>query len=461
MRSQIIPQFRRGLGSGWHRPANTSVRGENIEGPVVYGSPIYVIIIELTNGAVFEPSERRVVARSARMTSRLMLVAILDVAALVLVGPGSLRVASADVVESSAKTFRFSAAGDFGAWSGFATSLDALNASESEFALALGDLSYGGNASFPGASIEGKWCGKFRSEFPNVAIVAGNHETDLANAVVSMTNYTRFCPYTLSSPLSGEYGRQYYFDYPASGPVVRFLLISPDLTFARIDGGERYEYIEGNARYNWTRDAIDAARAAGIPWVFVGMHKDCIAAGEHGCEIGKDIMNLLLGRKVDLILEAHNHHYERSKQLAVNSDTCVGIQLHVYNPNCVVNDGSSRKYPGGAGSVIVTAGTGGRELVDFNVSDHFAPYIAEWMGANTLGNGKGIVTFDVSATQISMRTHFNGTYSDTFTIAKPVTGSFVRLLVELGPVLATVPLIGFAALVAWRGKQARKSFERA
>ena len=427
----------------------------------MYHSPIYDSIIELANGAVFEPSARRVVARSARMTSRLMLVAILAVAALVLVGPGSQPVASADVVESSAKTFRFSAAGDFGAWSGFATSLDALNTSQSDFVLALGDLSYGGNATFPGASIEEKWCGKFRSEFPNVVIVAGNHETDLANAVVSMTNYTRFCPYPLPSLLSGEYGRQYYFDYPTTNPMVRFILISPDLTFAPIDGGERYDYIEGNARYNWTRDAIDGARAAGITWVFVGMHKDCIAAGEHGCEIGTDVLDLLLGRKVDLILEAHNHHYERSKQLVVNSDTCVGIQLHVYNPNCVVNDGSSRKYPGGAGSVIVTAGTGGRELVDFNVSDHFAPYIAEWMGANTLGNGKGIVTFDVSATQISMRTHFNGTYSDTFTIAKPVTGSFVRLLVELGPVLATVPLIGFAALVAWRGKQARKSFERA
>jgi len=390
-----------------------------------------------------------------------MLVAVLAVAVLVVLGPGFQRVTAADVVESSSKSFRFSAAGDFGAWSGFATSRDALNTSQSDFVLALGDLSYGGNATFPGGSIEEKWCGKFRSEFPNVVIVAGNHETDLANAVVSMTNYTRFCPYTLPSPLSGEYGRQYYFDYPATNPMVRFILISPDLTFAPIDGGERYEYTAGNARYNWTRDAIDGARAAGITWVFVGMHKDCIAAGEHGCEIGTDILNLLISRRVDLILEAHNHHYERSKQLALNSDTCVGIQEHVYNPNCVVNDGSSRKYAGGVGPVIVTAGTGGRELVDFNVSDHFAPYVAEWMGANTPGNGKGVVTFDVGATQISMRTQFNGTYSDTFTISKPAAGSFVRMLVELGPIFATVPLLGFVALVARRSKQARSGHQRA
>src|SRR5712691_2404048 len=208
MRSQMSDPFRLRLGSRRKGPANTTVCRANRRGPVVYPTHIYVNIIEPVNGAVFEPSGPRVVARSARMTSRRMLVAVLAVAVLVLLGPGFQRVTAADVVESSSKSFRFSAAGDF--------------------VVALGDLSYGGNATFPGGSIEEKWCGKFRSEFPNVVIVAGNHETDLANAVVSMTNYTRFCPYTLPSPLSSEYGRQYYFDYPATNPIVRFILISPD-----------------------------------------------------------------------------------------------------------------------------------------------------------------------------------------------------------------------------------------
>src|SRR5467141_289358 len=98
------------------RRANTSVRRANRRGPVVYATHIYAIIIEPVNGAVFEPSRPRVVAGSACMMSRRTLIAVLAVAALVLFGPGFQKVASADVFESSSKSFRFSAAGDFGAW---------------------------------------------------------------------------------------------------------------------------------------------------------------------------------------------------------------------------------------------------------------------------------------------------------------------------------------------------------
>src|SRR5437773_10468492 len=42
----------------------------------------------------------------------------------------------------------FSAAGDYGSWSGLRESLAQLAASESDFVLALGDLSYGGNTGY-------------------------------------------------------------------------------------------------------------------------------------------------------------------------------------------------------------------------------------------------------------------------------------------------------------------------
>ena len=109
----------------------------------------------------------------------------------------------------------------------------------------------------------------------------------------------------------GTYGRQYYVDVPAENPIVRFIMISPDLTYP--DG--YWGYAAGTQRYKWTAQAIDGARAASIPWVVVGMHKPCITVGLYDCEPGAEMFNLLLSKKVDLILSGHEHNYQRSHQL--------------------------------------------------------------------------------------------------------------------------------------------------
>jgi len=221
---------------------------------------------------------------------------------------------------------------------------------------------------------------------------------------------------------------------------------------------EHYSYDVGTPRYNWTRDAIDGARAVGIPWVIVGMHKNCIGAGEHACETGADILNLLLDRKVDLILNAHTHNYERSKQLALNAATCPGIELHIFNPNCISHDGADGQYKQGAGSVVVIAGTGGRDIDEFNVSDPYARYFAAWMGNETPGVGKGVVTFSVSESRIVSRTNFNGTYSDTFTVSR-TAGISLQTLILVIPFAAlaasAVPVVLF-----WRRATTRKRARR-
>ncbi len=45
------------------------------------------------------------------------------------------------------------------------------------------------------------------------------------------------------------------------------------------------------------------------------MHKPCLSLGEYACDIGADLTNLLLSKKVDLVLSGHEHIYQRSKQL--------------------------------------------------------------------------------------------------------------------------------------------------
>src|SRR5207244_10490758 len=137
-------------------------------------------------------------------------------------------------------------------------------------------------------------------------------------------------------------------------PISRFIMISPGLTFTN---GGTYSYAAGTAHYNWVANTIDNARAAGIKWVIVGMHIPCISMGIAPCDIGNDILNLLISKKVDLILQAHDHNYQRSKQLALNSTTCTAIQAETYNSNCVVNDGSTGSYTQGLGPVIFIIGT--------------------------------------------------------------------------------------------------------
>jgi hypothetical protein len=369
------------------------------------------------------------------------------------------------VAQSSAaptSSFSFSAAGDYGSWGGLRESLARLQATNPRFALALGDLSYGGNTGYANTT-EQAWCERFQKSFRDVEIVAGNHDTGQPPlGEGNINNFTKYCPFTLATRVVGEYGKQYYFDFPQANPLARFILISPDLVFV-VDDGEHYDYNVNTVRYNWTRDAIESARTASIPWVIVGMHKPCVSVGEHACETGPDILNLLLQEKVDLILQGHNHNYERSKQLALNAATCPAIQEHVYNPNCVApNDGSANgQYQQASGSVIVVAGTGGREMIEFNVSNEYAPFFAAWMGSNTPGAGNGVVDYTVTADRISMRTNFNGTYTDSFTITRSSNESLLDFVFGYLPfiLLAAVGVVGFALWLRKRAKTRRKADE--
>ena len=350
--------------------------------------------------------------------------------------------------------FQFSVAGDFGAWAGFRDTLGTLNTSGSDFALAIGDLSYGGFTGYADNTTEAGWCAKFHRYFANVAILAGNHDTGaFPPGEGNINNFTKYCPFptALHAPVFGDYGKQYYFDYPRTNPLARFIFLSPDLVFV-VDGGEHYTYTVNSTRYMWTQAAIDQAHAAGIPWVIVSFHKSCIAAGEHACETGTDILNLLLSEKVDLILNAHTHNYERSNQLALTG-SCSGIQLHNYNPGCIVHDGADGKYQRGGGSVLVVQGTGGRELDAFNQADPYSGYFAAHMATDTPGAGNGVVTYKVYPDRIVAQTAFNGTYSDTFTVADFSVGlveRFIQALPLAAPVAVGLIGLGVGGFLTWR-----------
>jgi uncharacterized protein YbdZ (MbtH family) len=316
---------------------------------------------------------------------------------------------------SPSTSFSFTAGGDIGGNSNTSTALDLIAQSGSQFHLTLGDLSYSE------ISPESKWCSyvqsRVGSSFP-FELLAGNHEDGGETQDGLIDNFVQCLPDRLGAV--GTYGKEFYFDYPASAPIARFVMISPNLTFTN---GGSYSYAAGTAHYNWVSNTIDNARATGIKWVIVGMHKVCISMGIMPCDIGNDLNNLLVSKKVDLILQAHDHNYQRSKQLALNSTTCPAIQSGTYNSNCVVNDGSTGNYTQGAGPVTVIVGTVGAGLHAINPSDGDAGYFAKWMG-NNVNPTNGLTKFTLSSDQLTVSANFIGsTAPNNFTDAFTITSS--------------------------------------
>jgi PKD repeat protein len=316
-------------------------------------------------------------------------------------------------------TVHFTASGDISSGSDAVATLSQIGSIDPDLHFALGDLSYGTTGA------EEAWCDFVTSRvgagFP-FELISGNHESNGMNG--NINDFSACLPNQLPG-LVGTYGRQYYVDVPEVNPLVRFVMISPALTFP--DG--LWSYAAGTPRYQWTASAIDGARADGIPWVVVGLHRPCLTIGQYGCDSGADLMNLLVSKRVDLVLGGHEHLYARSKQLA-HGASCASIVPDAYDPGCVRD--SDNSFTKGAGTVFAIAGTGGTPLRDVNIGDVEGPYFAASSGLNlnpSFGN------LDVSATADTLTAAFRstagGTFTDAFTIGgggtpanEPPTASF-------------------------------------
>ncbi|SDS43391.1 Calcineurin-like phosphoesterase [Friedmanniella luteola] len=300
----------------------------------------------------------------------------------------------------------FTAAGDFAQTANTGLVLEKLAATGSDAAVTLGDMSYGAVGGEQG------WCdfvkARVGASFP-FEMLSGNHESNGLNG--NINDFSACLPNQLPGAV-GTYGRQYYVDVPADNPLVRFVMISPGLTYP--DG--TWSYAAGSARYQWTAQAIDGARAAGVPWVVVGMHKPCLTVGKYGCDSGADVFNLLLSKKVDLILSGHEHTYQRSHQLALGAG-CPAFTPARYDAACVADTDSS--FTAGAGSVAMVVGTGGQLLYDVTSTDPELPYMAATSGLN-VNPTYGFL--DVQATADVLQASFvrgaGGTLADSFTVTK-------------------------------------------
>ena len=305
-----------------------------------------------------------------------------------------------------AASFIFGAGGDIGANSAASASLTAVANSGASFFLALGDLSY------DEVTPESAWCDYVKQRvgatYP-FELIVGNHEETTAGPDGFIDNYAACLPDRLG--VTGIYAHQYYFDYPPAAPLARFILIDPAL----YRGAAKANYCTNgdSANCSWLKARIDEAKSKGL-WTVVGMHKNCITMGDKSCEIGAPLLNALVERKVDIILQGHDHGYQRSKQLSLGG-SCSGIAANAYNAGCVVDDGKDGVYTRGAGPVLAIVANVGRSSYSLSTSDPEAPYFSTWMDPSL--NSKGFLKFTVSPDSIDAQfVAGTGSYADHFTI---------------------------------------------
>lgn len=310
------------------------------------------------------------------------------------------------------EVFTFAAAGDIGAGARATASLRVLDSSDASFFLLLGDMRYGKLAS------DAAWCDFVVDRLPRkgprfpIELVVGNHE-ETGSSDGNILNFANCFPDRLGARTgtTGRYGAEYSVDYPSARPLVRFVMISPNLRV----GQTRYSYERGSPHRAWLVRQIDSAREQGTPWVVVGLHYPCITAGaSHGCDSGEDVLNLLVAKQVDLVLTGHNHVYERSKQLSLNGATCPALREDAPDTDCVVDPGADGLYAKGAGTVLVTAGSFGAGLQGIDEEDPDLAYDAAYDEETY-----GFVSYRVDRDRIRARfLPSSGTFTDSFTIAR-------------------------------------------
>jgi hypothetical protein len=303
-------------------------------------------------------------------------------------------------------SFSFGVAGDFNDGKKFKATRDLVKELDPAFMLALGDLSYDDQ--------EGRWCQLWTDAgYGKLLIQAGNHDSG-EDKGGNINKYVSSCPKAGVATV-GDYGKQYYFDYPDTGAIARFIMISPGLggNYLGIDTN----FAAGRQGYKFTQAAIDDARAKGIAWIIVAMHKNYITPMEKGNEVSTDddrtFMTMLLNKKVDLVLQGHEHGYARSKQLTTNSSTCRVLPTGKYLHACVVDE--DNELTQGVGTVIHIIGTAGQGLRHLSTADPEYPY---FKASNVTAYGFGHFTLTPSSLSFVFRRSAGDKFGDMFTITR-------------------------------------------
>ena len=250
--------------------------------------------------------------------------------------------------------FNFAAAGDWNCRLSTATTVNNIVNKNPELVIGLGDFSYRDKADC--------WFEKITPLDDKMKITIGNHDDEtssLLNQYMSHFNLTK---------------QFYSFNYQN----VHFTVISTELLSNDSEGMEQYEFVNA--------DLASAASDPNIDWIVVYYHKPAYTSPYH--PIGEKVRTALITLRdayhplfekydVDLVLQAHDHNYERSYPIKYNNaNSSVPI----------ITDGHTNNYSNPEGQIFVTVGTGGADPHYFLAKE---PYMV------TQYRGHGFLNIDV------------------------------------------------------------------
>jgi predicted phosphodiesterase len=275
----------------------------------------------------------------------------------------------------SLPSWNFAAVGDWDCNANALATVDNIASKEPELVLSLGDFSYQATADC--------WFDIIQPIDSKMKIVIGNHDDNTTTLLNQYMNHFNL-------------EKQYYsFNYQN----VHFVAMSSELPL-----------LTGSDQYNFVRnDLTNATSDPNIDWIVVFVHQPLYPTPPHAVE--QDLTNtyhyLFDKYDVDLVLQGHVHHYQRTHALMYN---CTGPTSPIITSN------DTGVYQNPEGQIYVTVGTGGRPI-DASLEED-TPY--EIITRDTFGALNIDVMDDQGGKEILSSKFIanNGTLIDQFNITK-------------------------------------------
>jgi hypothetical protein len=286
------------------------------------------------------------------------------------------------------KPFTFTAFGDEGVTYDAVGNTNLIRAQAPAFHLHAGDISYaesGGSGLVTDSYDPRIWDGFFTEIEPAAAsipwqIAVGNHEME-----------------AWYSP-DGYGGQQARFDFP--GPQTYYSFTYGNVGVISLDANDvSYEIpanfgYSGGAQVTWLKNTLAGLRAnPSIDFVVAYFHHCAYSTcSVHGSEGGAEqfFAPLFDQYQVDLVINGHNHIYERTDPIrGGNATTTAPI--------------GSTVHPATDGTTYVCAGGGGESLYDFPVPDSYEGHVSSITSVPTFINVAGGNTTNENVTWSRVR----------------------------------------------------------
>jgi predicted MPP superfamily phosphohydrolase len=270
--------------------------------------------------------------------------------------------------------FNFAAVGDMGCSPLTEKIINDINNKSPEVILALGDLSYQrDNADC--------WLNIVAPIESKMKIVLGDHDYDSVSVLKQYKNHFN---------MNQEY---YSFNYEN----VHFIALATEIPFDT-----------NSSQYNFIKNDLEAAsKNPDINWTIVYSYRPQYSSPSvhPGNSILREMYHPLFQKySVDIVLQAHNHNYQRSYPINYNNES---------SSSPLVTDDDIKSYKDPAGQVYVTVGTGGSALHDLNGKARYMAVQYQAFGfldISITSNGRNLTgTFYDSS---------DGTIKDHFTVIK-------------------------------------------